>query len=192
MKNVLSYYPDYDSQRGVHLKTTREKIRYLEGRINKILINPIEEIFTIRKNNEIIWNLNLGIFTLICEGISGLSTYYYKGFQKGRGEQFKNFMKDFMYKSDKTKQEYIDKIWFKFRRSLPHGFFIEGGCIETNPSEHFHYQKKHDKLTIDLETFFTEFKDSFKEFISILNEGKDSTLISFFEYRFNITFPEII
>lgn len=188
----VTYYPDYDKVNGIKLTNIDEKIDYLEGRINLILIKPIKDFFNLRKKRDL-WHLNLGICTLICDGISGLCTFYYKYGSKKKpyGTQFKNFIIEFVYPSNSQNQEYAELLWHKFRCSLSHGFILEGGNIETGSSKHLDYDTKHKKLILDLESYFNDFQFGCNNFFSKLRK-KDPKTIDFFQERFDKKFSAII
>jgi len=185
----LTYYPDYDAKKGVKLKTIDEKIDYLQSRILKILINPLKELLSVRQNSNKHWDLNIGIVTLICEGLSGLSTYY-KG--KGKGTKFQNYVNDFM-SSEFKKNPYLAKIlWKKFRCALSHGFYIECCAIETNPHKYIDYDQAKDKLSLDLVSFYKDFESSFWSFIKRLKKQENKEFRKIFKTRFDKVFPSLV
>jgi hypothetical protein len=182
------YYPDHDQQKGVKLRTLDEKVLYLAGRMNKILIKPIEEIFKIRTTNTLIWDLNVSVCTLICEGISGLSTYYHGS---GNGCKFRNFVEDYLYPSHQDKKARAYLLWHGVRCSLSHGFYIRQAWIETDKSKHYSLGLN-GRLIIDLETFFDEFKLAVDAFLSDVLKRKSVTLVKNFESRFDKVFPKLV
>jgi hypothetical protein len=129
-----TYYLDYDSDHGLKLNSIEEKIDYLEGRIKRIFINPIEWFFCIRKTDSTIWELNMGICILICEGITGLSTYLCKAEDE---ELFKCFIEEYMYPNDSQKKNHATVLWRHVRCQLSHGFHIHRAKIETDSKMHF-------------------------------------------------------
>jgi len=181
------FYPDYDQKAGVKLANLDEKLTYLKGRTDKILVKPLEEVFRIRGCNRAIWDLNIGVCTLICEGISGLSTYYCGS---GRGDKFKNFVKDYLYPNDPKKAGYANLFWEEVRCSLSHGLYIQRASIETDHSKHFSVVE--DRLILDLETLFTEFKTSCAAFFNDISNRKSSALVEMFESRFDEVFPGLV
>lgn len=184
-----TYYPDYDSQNGVRLSTAAEKISYLEGRTEKILLNPLREVLRLRKQNQSIWDLNICVATLICEGISGLSIYTATG--KERGKPFMRFVRDFLYPKDVRKKAFSKVLWDNVRCSLCHGLYIEGGWIETAASKHFMVGPG-GKLILDLESFFNDFEVGAKRFFRELKASRSRQMISIFESRFNKIFSLLI
>ena len=182
------YYPDYDQLQGVKLKTLDDKVSYLAGRMNKILLNPLEEIFKIRVTNRVIWDLNVAVCTLICEGISGLSSYY---FGRHDGDKFKNFVEDYLYPSHPDKKARASLLWHGVRCSLSHGLYIRKAWIETDKSKHF-CAGLNNRPVIDLESFFTEFKSATNNFLSDVSNRKTAKLAENFESRFNKVFPELV
>jgi hypothetical protein len=182
------YYPDYDKGKGVKLRSLDEKVSYLAGRMNKILIKPIEEIFRIRTTNSLIWDLNVSVCTLICEGLSGLSTYYYGS---GYGCKFKNFVEDYLYPSHPDKTSRASLLWHRVRCSLSHGFYIQQAWLETDKSMHYSLGLN-GRLIIDLETFFDEFKLAVDAFLSDVLRKKSATLATNFESRFDKVFRELV
>ncbi len=185
---MYTYYPDYDQAAGVLLKDLDEKVNYLACRMNLILINPLKEFFRIRAKNSKIFDLNLGTCTLICEGISGLSTYY-KG--DGDGGKFKNFVKDYVYPSHPKKEERADLLWRDVRCCLTHGFYIRHARIEDDKSKHY-MPDSNKRIIIDLETFFKEFGLAVDRFLSDVRKGKSAVLVTNFEDRFNKVFRVIV
>jgi hypothetical protein len=182
------YYPDYDQLQGVKLKTLDDKVAYLAGRMNKILINPLEEIFKIRITNKVIWDLNVSVCTLICEGISGLSSYYSGSADGGK---FKNFVADYLYPSHPDRKARASLLWHGVRCSLSHGFYIRKAWIETDKSKHF-CPGLNNRPVIDLESFFAEFKSAANNFLSDVSNRKSPKLGRNFENRFNKVFPELV
>ncbi len=185
---IPTYYSDYDSDSGVKLLSTDAKIDYLEKRINKILISPIQAFFSFRKPDSPIWDLNMGICALICEGITGLSTYADKGTDY---ERIKSFFEKFMYPHDSGKSTYTELIWQDVRCQLSHGFHIRKARIETDPTKHFTLDSKH-RLIIDLESFFDDFKKGCHLYFSTLKQTSSQKLRYFFEERFNDIFSDLV
>jgi len=182
------YYPDYDQQQGVKLRNLDEKVSYLAGRMNKILIKPLEEIFKIRTTNSLIWDLNVSVCTLICEGISGLSTYY-RG--SGDGCKFRNFVEDYLYPSHPDKKTRASLLWHGVRCSLSHGFYIRQAWIESDKSKHYSLGLN-GRPIIDLKILFDEFKLGVHAFLSDVLKRKSPTLVKNFERRFDKVFPELV
>ncbi len=173
------------------LKTKEEKIGWFEGRVNKILMEPIEQLRKIwRKDDTEIWRLNLGLMNLICNAILAISNFY---LQKGtEAKKFKKFVKNYMSKKfmekDPDGKEYVSLLWDDFRCGLTHGFTIlHGGIVETT-----RYYLNYDSirgLGIDFWSFFDDFKQAFNNYLKDIKEEKeDSFLENNFLTRFNQLF----
>jgi hypothetical protein len=182
------YYPDYDQAQGVILQTLDEKVSYLQGRMDKILITPLEEVFRIRGSNKVLWDLNISVCTLICEGISGLSSYY-SG--KNNGDRFKSFVEKYLYPSHPQSKKRAGLLWHGVRCTLSHGFYIRSALIETDESKHFQ-TGLNGKTILDLETFFNEFKTASAAFLSDVVQRTSTNLAQCFESRFDKVFPELV
>lgn len=187
MRNVAFYR--YSAELS-ELNTEEEKISWFEGRVNQILINPLEELRHIWQGNTNIQCLNLGVMTLLCCGIEALSTFY---LQKGEsGKKFKKFSEHYMSsdfkKTDPEGKKYSSHLWDDFRCGLAHGFSIEKGGILEETDRYIRFDDEKG-LGIDLWHFFEDFKRAFKAYINDLRKAeKGSMIVTNFLARFNQIF----
>ncbi len=156
--------------------------------MDKILISPLEEVLRIRGSNKVLWNLNISVCTLICEGISGLSSY---SFGQNDGDRFKRFVEKYLYPSHPQRKTRAGILWHGVRCSLSHGFYIRSAWIETDKSKHFE-TGLNGKTILDLETFFNEFKTGSATFLSDVIQRTSTNLLQCFEIRFDKVFPELV
>jgi hypothetical protein len=174
-----------------------QKVKYLEKRAKLILLNPLEELAHLEKSSMTNKYHLLNIVTLVCCGIEALGHYLLpdqkiQGNKKKRTENreyFKIFVSQFM--SGKlqrvckhTQKTYSHYIWKYFRNGLAHGFCVERGGIERKRPFFTYYQKK-DRLIVDVDLLFEDFKQAFGKFFEKLeSEGSNGTYGKTFEDRF--------
>ena len=201
MDGKWTYYPDIDAKNGVRLRTIEKKIKYLEGRIQKIVVVPVDEFFLLRESNENIRHLNLAIFGVICDAIVGLSEFLPtpRGKPKPQGKKdsegklrFLQFAMEYLYPSDHCRHQYAEKLWKDFRNPMAHGFHIRNGSIEDDPNLHFAYDSEHKTLSLHLEGFFNDFKNGAKRFFDELKKPESTQLRIAFQKTFNGFFSVLI
>lgn len=187
MRNLAFYkYSDVLSK----LKTAGEKISWIEGRINQVLIHPLEELRKVWQENKEIQCLNLGIMTLLCSGIEALSNFY---LQIGdSGKKFKKFVENYMNAEfrmkDPSGKKYSSFLWDDFRCGLAHGFSIEKGGILEETNRYIRFDDKKG-LGIDLWFFFEDFKHAVATFMNdVRKASKNSMLRNNFLARFDKLF----
>lgn len=191
-----TYYHLVDAKNGVRLQNTDEKINWLEGRIQKIIIRPVDEFFALRDTNEKIRDLNLAVLGILCDGIASLSEFLPKPkvkSDKGVAKQrFKNFVTHYLYPHLKQRHQYANKLWDSFRSSMAHGFLIHRGTIEDDPCIHFQYDSKRALLRIHLKSFFDEFKEGSRRFFEASRNTNDQQLRQALDATFNKFFDELV
>lgn len=168
------------------LSTDREKILWLKGRINQVLIEPVEMMKRHWAEDTAIRCLNLGVMTLLCSGIEALSNFYTD--VGDGGKRFRRFVERYMnteFKSvDPYGKKYSSYLWDYFRCGLAHGFTIERGGILEYTDKYFRYDQTRG-LGIDLWMFFEDFKRAFHQYIEdVKKTPKNSPLRTHFRNRF--------
>jgi len=178
------------SEKLSQIRTDEEKIAWLEGRINQVLIKPIEELKKIWHDNPEIRSLNLGVMTLLCCGIEALSNFY---LQKGEsGKKFKKFIERYMSsefrKKDPLGKKYSSILWDEFRCGLTHSFSIEKGGILEGTSQYVRFDDTKG-LGIDLWCFFDDVKKAISSYmLDVKREQQTNIVRQNFLIRFNLLF----
>ena len=62
----LTYYSGLDNLSGI---SDADKIAWFRGRLDKVVQRPLREVRALGQVNEAIWDLNLGVVTIICSAI---------------------------------------------------------------------------------------------------------------------------
>lgn len=187
-----TYYSGIDE---LENKTIDEKISWLEGRFNKTVFVPLEEVRRMGRENNKIWDLNIGVVTLICCAIEALGSFCNPqpdSNELGRNSEdryrFVRFVEEYMdkrYREVTSGDEKLSEILYgKFRCGLAHGLTIEGHEVADRPREYI--TNKNGYISIDLWTLFKDFKQAFKIYIE--KTKTDEKLKEKFESRFNDIF----
>lgn len=175
MRNLAFYRYSEELEK---LRTDEEKISWFDGRVNQVLIKPIDELRHIWKANKNIQCLNLGIMTLLCSGIEALGNFYLQTGESGK--KFRKFVEHYMTlefrEKDLSGKKYSTHLWDHFRCGLAHGFTIERGGILEDTDRYIRFDDTRG-LGIDLWYFFDDFKRAFKKYISELRSSKENSFI---------------
>jgi len=94
MKNrrfMLTFYSGIDDLSSM---SPTEKADWLRRRFETVVINPLREVERLGRSNQAIWDLNLGVVTIICAAIEALGSFYQP--DKKDREAFPAFVHDFM------------------------------------------------------------------------------------------------
>jgi len=173
-----TYYSGLDDLSG---KTEREKIEWFRGRFSKLVLTPLNEVRTIGNTNQLIFDLNLGVVTLICTAIEALGSFYAPQAPRDK-TKFVSFVDEFMNpkyreKSSRTNQTYSEILYEKFRCGLAHGMSIEGHEVASRPEEYISDDNGY--VSIDLWTLFEDMKQAFEAYIGRV-ASDDQTKANFF------------
>jgi hypothetical protein len=86
-----TYYSGLDD---VSSMSTIQKLEWLEQRFRKVIGLPLQEVRNLGPSNQAIWDLNLGVVTIICSAIEALGSFYRPGVKDEVA--FQEFVADFM------------------------------------------------------------------------------------------------
>ena len=168
-----------------------EKIDWLRRRLNKVVIRPLLEVKRIGRDNQAVWDLNLGVVTMICAAIEALGSFYQPN--KKDEKAFREFVHEFMdaeYRkalSGSAKQKtYADVLYGQFRCGLAHGLTIEGHEVTTRPSRYLRDDSGY--VSIDLWSLFEDMRRSIDKYLTRVHTHK--TTQARFLQRFNRLFVE--
>jgi hypothetical protein len=152
-----------------------QKIRWFRRRFSKVIVRPLQAVARIGINKEAIWDLNLGVVTIICQAIEALGSFNAPGVKDHIA--FDNFVSTFMHADFRKKtvngETYAEILYGKFRCGLAHGFSIEGHEITTRPSQ-FIEEDANGHLSIDLWTLFRELRNAFEAFMQQVETNKSA------------------
>lgn len=177
-KNKWTYYPDVDNMRELVNSGDNEIIRWVEKRIEKALILPLNEIkkrFDTEPDDHPIKQIGLPVSTIILCAIESFGRFLKGKGNKKRvaGKCFKAFISNYMKEFEKFKRE----LWDGYRNCLAHGFritegrvrFLDKCCYSPEDSES-------GVLEIDLWKFFDKFKEAVIKYFGDVKNKSDSKL----------------
>src|SRR5438309_8773742 len=87
----FTYYSGLDNLSGI---SDADKITWFRGKLEKVVNRPLREVRTLGPTNEAVWDLNLGVVTIICSAIEALGSFYSPGAKDQ--DAFIRFVSDFM------------------------------------------------------------------------------------------------
>jgi hypothetical protein len=181
-----TYYSGLDD---VSSMSVGDKLAWFEGRFEKIVSRPLREVRQLGPSNEALWDLNLGVVTIICSAIEALGSFFQPGVNDAVA--FRAFVIEFMNpkyreQSQDRSRTYAEILYGQFRCGLAHGFSIEGHEIATRPSEYIFDDGGY--ISIDLWTLLEDLEQAFREYVSRVRS--DPAVQSDFERRFNEIFVQ--
>ena len=162
----LTYYSGIDDLTAL---SEQDRIEWFEGRFDKTIIRPLRAVRRIGVDNPEIWDLNLGVVTIICSAIQAVGSFYSPG-SKDR-VAFVRFVCDFMnpvlrLTASGRNRSYAEILYDQFRSGLAHGFSIIGHEVATRPSEYIVDDNGY--VSIDLWTLFEDLESGFSSYTKVL------------------------
>lgn len=180
-----TYYSGLDD---LSKKSEAEKVAWFRGRFDKIIIRPLQEVRAVGPANERLWDLNLGVVTIICSAVEALGSFYLPTERSDR-VKFIRFVEDFMnprYRESSTTlgETYATILYEKFRCGLAHGLSIEGHEVATRPAEYISDEKGY--ISIDLWSLFEDMEQALEVYLAAV--AADASVRGRFTSRFNEIF----
>ncbi|SRR6266496_1589056 len=180
----FTYYSGLDNPSGI---SDADKIAWFRGRLEKVVHRPLREVRALGATNEAIWDLNLGVVTIICSVIEALGSFYSPDVKDH--DAFIRFVTDFMdpvygQTSAKSGRSYAEILYGQFRCGLAHGLSIEGHEVATRPATYILDQNGY--VSIDLWNLFDDVERASNEYLVRL-ESDTSTRADFLK-RFDRIF----
>jgi len=173
------YLPDYDNMAKLISSGDDEIIRWVEGRVNKMLIIPLKRIRKIfNRSTEMsgLKHVGLCITTVVlCASESFGRFLEGEGARRGVGRQcFKSFIKTYM----PNLKRYQNILWNGYRNCLAHGFRIARGRIRTSIGCLYITPENSEMgvLEIELWNFFTEFTHAVERYFKELRDPTNNCL----------------
>jgi hypothetical protein len=150
----LTFYAGLDDLSGF---SDAQKIAWFRVRLEKVVFRPLREVRALGPTNDAIWDLNLGVVTIICSAVEAMGSFYSPGIRDQ--DAFIRWVTDFMdpiYRqaSAASGRSYADILYGQFRCGLAHGLSIEGHEIATRPGTYLLDQNGY--VSIDLWTLFED------------------------------------
>jgi hypothetical protein len=179
-----TYYSGIDD---LSTLSDRDRIAWFAGRLDKTVVRPLRAVRAIGADNPDIWDLNLGVVTIICCAIEALGSFYAPT-SKDR-IAFDQFVCEFMNPIFKTTpagqpRRYAQILYDQFRSGLAHGFTIVGHEIATRPGEYIVDDNGY--ISIDLWTLFEDMEAAFGRYLEAVDS--DAELRARFLTRFDNVF----
>ena len=69
----LTYYSGLDN---LSSADAQAKIEWFRGRFRKVIVRPLLAVKRIGVKDQAIWDLNLGVVTIVCSAIEALGSFY--------------------------------------------------------------------------------------------------------------------
>jgi len=180
-----TFLPERDDLSGL---TDDGKIDWLEGRVHRILIDPVREMRRLARGTlpggpepaAAFWSL--AIVTLICSGIEALGHHLHgrKAVRSGSVRDFQEFIETFMTDYVPVKEE----IYNDFRSGLAHSLVPRRGSVEERLGRPY-VRDRRGYLRLDLDRFFQAFVIGVESYFTALRENHD--LRQRFVHRFDVS-----
>ena len=178
----LTHFIDYDRPQLSSLNYI-EKVDYLEKRLEKILIKPLEEMLNRIKYDKKDHTPVVIFATTICISIEAMGKFLDGNIKEESNKVFKKFISKYMH-SDFISQTfdgrlYVDILWSDFRNGLAHCFYIKNGGIEIFSGEFRQYNDKGmHMLEIEPEFLLNDFKNGVNKYLSDLKKSNQNDAIA--------------
>ena len=195
MKNIegVDYtgFIDYDRTK-LGKASPEAKIIWLEYRLQKVLIDPLDQIHlpTAPCHNQVNagdQTFYLCSVTLIACAIEGVG-HFLTGKEDTNGDSFKAWLARYMpdwYKKTAT-WNIQDWLWKSARNGLAHQLAFTNGGIECNGSQRF-VEKADGQIQMDPNLFYEDFKKGVGDFFQELKSKKYDKMNTAFKNRFEST-----
>jgi hypothetical protein len=96
----VTYYSGLDNLSKADAQT---KIEWFRGRFRKVIVRPLMAVKRIGVRDQAIWDLNLGVVTIICSAIEALGSFYCPGAKDKTA--FNEFVTAFMEPGTRTRPQ---------------------------------------------------------------------------------------
>ena len=168
----LTYYSGLDDLSSM---SEPEKIAWFKGRFEKVVVRPLRAVRAIGVDNPDIWDLNLGIVTIICCAIEAVASFYAPK-EKDR-IAFDRFVSEFMDPMFRKRpagrnRTYAQILYDQFRSGLAHGFSIVGHEVATRPTEYIVDDKGY--VSVDLWTLFEDMERGVGRYLEAVASDGDA------------------
>lgn len=165
----LTYYSGLDDLSKASVPT---KIAWFRHRFRKVVVRPLMAVKRIGLRDEAIWDLNLGVVTIICSAIEALGSFYSPSVKDKKA--FNDFVTAFMdpiyQQKSANGSTFADILYGQFRCGMAHGFTIEGHEVATRPGQYVVDDDGY--VSIDLWSLFNDMRRAFDRFISKVESDK--------------------
>jgi hypothetical protein len=147
-----------------------EKVDWFRRRFDKIVIEPLREVQRLGSRNPRIWDLNLGVVTIICAAIEALGSFNEP--DKKDRVAFPQFVHDFMDEAYQQRvagsaKTYADVLYSQFRCGLAHGLTIEGHEVTTRPTRYL--REDEGCVSLDLWSLFDDMRRASARYLTKVN-----------------------
>jgi hypothetical protein len=165
----LTYYSGLDD---LSKADAPKKIAWFRGRFKKVIVRPLMAVKRIGVHDQAIWDLNLGVVTIICSAIEALGSFYSPGAKdKAAFNEFVTaFMEPVYQGKSASGMTYAEILYGQFRCGMAHGFTIEGHEVATRPGNYIVDDDGY--VSIDLWTLFDDMRRAFDRFINEVERNK--------------------
>ncbi len=134
-----------------------EKIAWFKSRFEKVVVRPLRAVRVIGVDNPDIWDLNLGVVTIICCAIEAVGSFHTpKEPDRIAFDRFVSEFMDPMFRKGPAgrTRTYAQILYDQFRSGLAHGFSIVGHEVATRPNEYIVDDNGY--VSVDLWTLFED------------------------------------
>jgi hypothetical protein len=176
IKKELTGWLDIDAPHLPELDPA-ERIDYLELRIRKVLLRPLEQLV---ESSDFLGNSDSSAISIvaasICHGIEAMGRFMLNGSSDPEGEGcFVAFSGDYMNEDLRLKRingvSYARLLWRYFRCGLSHGFCIRHGSFDGGRDDPYLTCKK-SHLNVNPYRFYSDFRHGVELYPSDLRKAK--------------------
>lgn len=181
----LSYYIDYDRPELPGL-SYHERISYLENRLQRILLKPLNEMLDRITHPLEDYSPILIYANAICCAIESMGKFLNGNINLPSNSVFKDFIQKYMHPDFSTKrfngQLYMEILWADYRNGIAHCFYIKNGGLEVM-SQNFrlHNDKCYPMLEIEPEFLLRDFESGVNKYLDDLRKANlpDAIAVNF-------------
>lgn len=179
-----TFLPERDDLSGL---SDDGKIDWLEGRLHRILIEPVREMRRLARATQggadpsaAYWSL--AIVTLLCSGIEALGHHLHgrKAVRSGSVRDFQEFIETYMPDYGPVKEE----IYSDFRSGLAHSLAPRRGSVDDRLGRPY-VRDRRGFMRLDLDRFFQAFVIGVENYFAALRESPDLRIR--FVHRFDVS-----